>query len=157
MNSERGTDTYQSDAPGTLETFHLGLAADGTSCAMVFVDESHHSIACVASYADLNGLIASLSQAAAELARRRAVPMADEAADEMAGADEAAADRADPSDALELFNIVSTNFCEQGDGGYMIGALVDDTGRTVPVRLRADVAYEMTRNVLKAARVASTS
>lgn len=156
MNSERGTDTYQSQAPGTLETFHLGLAADGTSCAMVFVDESHHSIACVASYADLNGLIASLSQAAAELARRRAAPMADEAADETA-ADETATDEADPSDALELFNIVSSNFCEQGDGGYMIGALVDDRGRTVPVRLRPDVAYEMTRNVLKAARVASTS
>ncbi len=145
MNSERGTDTSQSHAPGTLETFHLGLAADGTSCAMVFVDESQHSIACVASYADLNGLIVSLTQAAAELARRRALPMMDEAA----------ADQADASDALELFNIASSNFCEHGEGSYIVGTLVDDGGRVVPVRLRPDVAYEMTRNVLKAARAAS--
>ncbi len=145
MNSERGIDTSQSHGPGTLETFHLGLAADGTSCAMVFVDESQHSIACVASYADLNGLIVSLTQAAAELARRRALPMMDEAA----------TDQADASDALELFNIASSNFCEHGDGGYIVGTLVDDSGRVVPVRLRPEVAYEMTRNVLKAARAAS--
>ena len=145
MNSEHGAGTSHSHAPGTLETFHLGLAADGTSCAMVFVDECHHSIACVASYADLNGLIASLTQAAAELARRRAPPMADEAA----------ADEADAADSLELFNVVSSNFCEHDKGGDILGTLVDDGGRLVAVRLRPDVAYEMTRNVLKAARVAS--
>ena len=144
MNSERATDTSQSQAPGTLETFHLGLAADGTSCAMVFVDESHHSIACVASYADLNGLIVSLTQAAAELARRRTLPTMDEAEDQ-----------ADASDGLELFNVASSNFCEHAEGGYIVGTLVDDGGRVVPVRLRPDVAWELTRNVLKAARVAS--
>jgi hypothetical protein len=146
MNSERGTDTSQSHAPGTLETFHLGLAADGTSCALVFIDESQHSIACIASYADLNGLIASLTQAAAELARRRALALADEAA----------AEQADACDGLEIFNIVSSNFCEHGESGSIVGTLVDEGGRVVPVRLRPDVAYEMTRNVLKAARVAST-
>jgi hypothetical protein len=146
MNSERGTDTFQSHAPGRLETFHLGLAADGTSCAMVFVDEGQHSIACVASYADLNGLIVSLTQAAAELARRRALPIADEAATE----------QDDACDGLELFNVVSSNFCEHGENGHIVGTLVDDGGRVVPVRLRPDVAYEMTRNVLRAARVAST-
>jgi hypothetical protein len=144
MNSERGTDTSQSHTPGTLETLHLGLAADGTSCAMVFVDQSNHAISCIASYADLNGLIVSLTQAAAELERRRTLPMADETADE-----------ADASDGLELFNIVSSNFCEHGEGGYIVGTLVDGGGRVVPVRLRPDVAYEMTRNVLKAARAAS--
>jgi len=143
MNSERGADTSQSHTPGTLETFHLGLAADGTSCAMVFVDESNHAISCIASYADLNGLIVSLTQAAAELERRRTLPMADDA------------DQADASDGLELFNIVSSNFCEHGEGGYIVGTLVDDGGRVVPVRLRPDVACEMTRNVLKATRVAS--
>jgi hypothetical protein len=144
MNSERATDTSQSHALGTLETFHLGLAADGTSCAMVFVDESNHSIACVASYADLNGLIVSLTQAAAELARRRTLPMMDEAQDQ-----------ADASDGLELFNVVSSNFCEHGEGRYIVGTLVDDGGRVVPIRLTPDVAWELTRNLLKAARVAS--
>jgi hypothetical protein len=146
MNSEHGTDTFQSHTPGTLETFHLGLAADGTSCAMVFVDEGHHSIVCVASYDDLNGLIVSLTQAAAELARRRAMPMADEAA----------ADEPDASDGLELFNVIASNFQEHGQGGYILGTLVDDGGRVMPVRMRPDAANEMTRNLLKAARVASS-
>jgi hypothetical protein len=49
MASETGADSQQSSAPGTLEKFHLGLAADGTTCALVFVDERHRSIACIAS------------------------------------------------------------------------------------------------------------
>jgi|FEC22Drversion2_1045045.scaffolds.fasta_scaffold01936_1 hypothetical protein len=146
MNSEHGIDPSQSHPPGTLETFHLGLAADGTSCAMVFVDEGHHSIACVASYSDLNGLIASLTQAAAELARRRALPMAEEAT----------ADQNDGSDGLELFNVVATNFQEHGRDGSIVGTLVDEGGRVVPIQLRPDVANEMTCNVLKAARAASS-
>ena len=63
MDRETVTDTQQSSAPGTLEKFHLGLAADGTTCALVFVDERHRSIACIASYADLNGFIVSLTRA----------------------------------------------------------------------------------------------
>ena len=79
MDREPGTDTQQSSAPGTLEKFHLGLAADGTTCALVFVDERHRSIACIASYADLNGFIVSLTRAATEMARRRAMLMQDDA------------------------------------------------------------------------------
>ena len=73
MDREPGIDTQQSSAPGTLEKFHLGLAADGTTCALVFVDEHHRSIACIASFADLNGFIVSLTRAAAEMAQRRAL------------------------------------------------------------------------------------
>jgi hypothetical protein len=72
MDSRPGTDTTQSTAPGPLERFHLGLAADGKSWAMVFVDDHHRSIACVASFANLHGFIVSLTRAADELARRRA-------------------------------------------------------------------------------------
>src|SRR5215207_3910074 len=79
MDRETATDTQQSSAPGTLEKFHLGLAADGTTCALVFVDERHRSIACIASYADLNGFIMSLTRAATEMARRRAMLMQDDA------------------------------------------------------------------------------
>ena len=39
MDDQPGAQARASDAPGTLAKFHLGLAADGTSCAMVFVDE----------------------------------------------------------------------------------------------------------------------
>ncbi|MBI2736260.1 MAG: hypothetical protein HYX38_06875 [Rhodospirillales bacterium] len=45
MASESNTDTEQSSAPGTLEKFHLGLADDGMTCALLFVDEHHRSIA----------------------------------------------------------------------------------------------------------------
>jgi len=92
MASETSADSQQSSAPGTLEKFHLGLAADGTTCALVFVDERHRSIACIASFADLNGFI---------------------------------------------------------------GSLIDDGGQVVPIRMRPDVANEMTRNMLKTAQVAS--
>ena len=39
MASEPGT-IQQSRAPGTLEKFHLGLAADGTTCALLFVENA---------------------------------------------------------------------------------------------------------------------
>lgn len=145
MDSGHGIDTSQSHPPGTLETFHLGLAADGTSCAMVFVDEDHRSIACVASYADLNGLIVSLTQAAAELARRRT----------LAAPDEAAVGQADGAGGPQLFNVVASTFQEHGEGGHILGTLVDECGRVVPLRLRQDIANELTRNLLKVARVAS--
>jgi hypothetical protein len=55
-----------SDAPGTLAKFHLGLAADGTDCAMVLVDEHQRSIACIASFSDVMGFVASLQRMAAK-------------------------------------------------------------------------------------------
>ena len=39
--------------------------------------------------------------------------------------------------------------------GYIVGSLVDDNGQVVPIRMRPDVANEMTRNMLKTARTAS--
>ena len=75
-------DNTGTTSPGTLAKFHLGLAADGTSCAMVFIDEQQHSIACIAGFADLEGFITSLTQAAAELARRRADLLEDDEAEE---------------------------------------------------------------------------
>jgi hypothetical protein len=58
MDNQPGAEAHASDAPGTLAEFHLGLAADGTSCAMVFVDEHQRSIACIASFSDIMGFIA---------------------------------------------------------------------------------------------------
>ena len=138
MASETGADSQQSSAPGTLEKFHLGLAADGTTCALVFVDECHRSIACIASFADLNGFIVSLTRAAAEMARRRAMLMPDDAS---------------PTD--EAFNIAASAFQLCADDGYIVGSLIDGGGQVVPIRMRPDVANEMTRNMLKTAQVAS--
>jgi hypothetical protein len=152
MASETGTDTQQSSAPGTLEKFHLGLAADGTSCALVFVDEHHRSIACIASFADLNGFIVSLTRAAREMARRRAMLMQDDA---LSTDDDVVAVAGSDDDRQAAFNIASSTFRLCADNGYIVGSLVDNDGQVVPIRMRPDVANEMTRNMLKTARVAS--
>lgn len=146
-----GTDT-QSSAPGTLEKFHLGLAADGMTCALVFVDEHRHSIACIASFADLNGFIVSLTRAATEMARRRAMLMPDNAP---ATDDDDTGIAGTGDDRQAAFNIASSTFRLCTDDGYIVGSLVDDDGQVVPIRMRPDVANEMTRNMLKTAQVAS--
>ena len=149
-----GTDT-QSSAPGTLEKFHLGLAADGMTCALVFVDEHHHSIACIASFADLNGFIVSLTRAATEMARRRAMLMQDDVPATDDDDDDVVAIAGTGDDRQAAFNVASSTFRLCADDGYIVGSLVDDDGQVVPIRMRPDVANEMTRNMLKTAQVAS--
>ena len=153
MAIEPGTDSQQACAPGTLEKFHLGLAADGMTCALVFVDERHHSIACIASFADLNGLIVSLTRAATEMARRRAIVTPDDAPATDDDDDVAVTGAGD--DRQAAFNIASSAFRLCADDGYIVGSLVDGDGQVMPIRMRADVANEMTRNMLKTAQVAS--
>jgi hypothetical protein len=128
-----------------LAKFHLGLAADGTSCAMVFIDEQQHSIACIAGFADLEGFIASLTQAAAEMARRRTALQEDD--------DEAEEPATPRSGAI---NVASSNFRMCDEDGTIMGSLVGEGGQVVGIRMRADVANEMTRNMLRTARAVST-
>ena len=152
MASESSTDTQQSSAPGTLEKFHLGLAADGMTCALVFVDEHHRSIAYIASFDDLNGFIVSLTRAATEMTRRRSILARDDAS----AADDDVAAVSGPADNRQAaFNIAASTFRLCADDGYIVGSLVDDDGQAVPIRMRPDVANEMTRNMLKTARAAS--
>lgn len=152
MASESITDTQPSSVPGTLEKFHLGLAADGMTCALVFIDEHHRSIACIASFDDLNGLIASLTRAAMEMARRRSMLLRDDASE---ADDDIAAVTGSGDDGQAAFNVAASTFRLCADDGYIVGSLVDDNGQVVPIRMRPDVANEMTRNMLKTARVAS--
>ena len=51
-------------------------------------------------------------------------------------------------------NIASANF-RMTDDGYIVGSMVRDGGQAVGNRMRPDVANEMTRNMLRAAPVAS--
>ncbi len=152
MAIESGTDTQQSSAPGTLEKFHLGLAADGMTCALVFVDEHHRSIACIASSADLNGFIISLTRAATEMARRRSMLGGDDAS---RSNDDVAAVAGSGNERQAAFNVAAATFRLCADDGSIVGSLVDDHGQVMPIRMRPDVANEMTRNVLKTARAAS--
>ena len=144
MDNQPGTHARASDAPGTLAKFHLGLAADGTSCAMVFVDEHQHSIACIASFSDVLGFIASLQRMAAEMARRRALLVGDDGDVEQPALHTI-------SDAM---NIASADF-RMTDDGYIVGSMVGEGGQVVGIRMRPDVANEMTRNMLRAAPVAN--
>ena len=145
MDNQPGTHARASDAPGTLAKFHLGLAADGTSCAMVFVDEHQRSIACIASFSDVLGFITSLHRMAAEMARRRALPVEDDG-----GVEQPAFDTTGGA-----MNIASADF-RMTDDGYIVGSMVGDGGQAVGIRMRPDVANEMTRNMLRVAPVAST-
>lgn len=126
---------------GTLDKFHLGVSADGESCVMVFIDEAQHSINCVANYAEFNAFISSLNHAATEMARRRIV-LGEE--DEGEGA------------VLGTMNIASAAFEMNKDAGYIEGALVGDAGQVVGIRMRPEVACQLTRAMLMSAPAAST-
>jgi hypothetical protein len=141
MDNQPGTDASTPDAPGTLAKFHLGLAADGMSCAMVFVDDHQHSIGCIASFPDLMGFIASLQRVAREMTRRQALP--DESGEQAA------------LDTIGAIDIASADFRMCTDDGYIVGSLVGESGQVVGIRMRPDVANEMTRNMLRSAPVAS--
>jgi hypothetical protein len=141
MDNQPGSDASTNDAPGTLAKFHLGLAADGMSCALVFVDNRQHSIACIAGLSDLMGFIASLQRVAREMARRQA--LLDE------GGEQATLDTSG------AINVASADFRMCTDDGYIVGSLVGEGGQVVGIRMRPDVANEMTRNMLRSARAAS--
>ena len=112
---------------------------------MVFVDEHQRSIACIASFSDIVGFIASLQRVAAEMARRRALPVEDDG-----GVEQPALDTIGGA-----LNIASADF-RMTDDGYIVGSMVGEGGQVVGIRMRPDVANEMTRNMLRSAPVAST-
>lgn len=130
------------DVIGTLDKFHLGVSADGESCVMVFIDQAQHSINCVANYAEFNAFISSLNHAANEMARRRTI---------LGEEDEEKSVRVD-----NTINIASAAFEMNKDAGYIEGALVDDSGHVVDIRMRPEVACELTRAMLMSAPAAST-
>ena len=136
-------DNTATSTPGTLARFHLGLAADGASCAMVFVDEQQHSIAGIAGFADLEGFIDSLTQAAVEMARRRAALGASREEEKL-------------QNAASAINVVASNFELCDEDGTILGSLIGDSGQIVGIRMAADAANEMTRNMLRTARAVST-
>jgi hypothetical protein len=128
------------DVIGTLDKFHLGVSADGENCVMVFIDEAQRSINCVANYAEFNAFISNLNRAANEMARRRSV----------LGEEDNEGTR------LETMNVASAAFEMNQDAGYIEGALVGDSGEVVGIRMRPDVAWQLTRAMLMSAPAVST-
>jgi hypothetical protein len=143
---EAAMDDRPNSTPGTLAKFHLGLAADGSSCALVFVDENQNSIACILEFADLEHFIGSLKDAAREMTRRRG-----------------AAQGVQPQEINAVANtltgaidVASTDFQLCDEDGTIIGSLVGDGGQVVGIRLKPHVANEMTRNMLLSTRAIGT-
>jgi hypothetical protein len=129
------------DGPRALETFHLGISRDGTSCLLLFIDEERHAIDCTANFAEFNAFVASLSRAAAEMSRRRnARNGGDTSLDHV------------PTPAV---NVVSSAFKMSPAGDCILGSLIGDGGEVVGIRLPPGVANEMTRAILMASPAAS--
>ncbi|MDP1837793.1 MAG: hypothetical protein Q8N31_23335 [Reyranella sp.] len=124
---------------GSLANFQLGISPDGTNCMMIFVDEEQRMTTCSVSFQEFSQFIASLSQAAGEMARRRT-----DSADD------------DPASALAL-NVSSAAFKLCARDGYVLGALASDAGEVVGIRMCPDVANQMTRAMLLTLPAMSTS
>ncbi len=124
---------------GSLINFQLGISADGTDCMMVFVDDEQRMTTCSVTFLEFNQFIASLSQAAGEMARRRTASLDDE-----------------PASALAL-NVSSAAFKLCTRDGYLLGALASDAGEVVGIRMCPDVANQMTRAMLLTLPAMSTS
>ena len=124
---------------GTLTNFQLGISSDGTNCMMIFVDEDQRTTTCSADFNEFNQFIASLSQAASEMARRRSEHL-----------------NAGPI-AVGAINVASAAFKLSVSDGYVLGALAGDAGKVVGIRMCPDVANQMTRAMLLAVPAMSTS
>jgi hypothetical protein len=81
---------------------------------------------------------------AAEMARRRVLLVGDDG-----GVEQPAFDTTGGA-----MNITSADF-RMTDDGYIVGSMLGEGGQAVRIRMRPDVANEMTRNMLRAAPVAS--
>jgi hypothetical protein len=128
--------------PGNLDRFHLGISSDGTSCLLLFVDERDQAISCIANFAEFNAFIASLSQAAKEMSRRRSVAEEEEEDD---GSQE------EPG----AINVASAAFKISAQDGCLLGSLIGADGEVVGIRMRPEVANEMTRAMLLTTPAAS--
>lgn len=118
---------------GSLVNFQLGISTDGTSCAMMFIDEEQRMTTCSASFNEFNQFVASLCQAAGEMARRRTGSLEEE-----------------PAASAMPINVASAAFVFCDRDGYVLGALAGDAGEIVGLRMRPDVANRMTRAMLLA-------
>jgi hypothetical protein len=124
---------------GTLTNFQIGISSDGTNCMMIFVDEDQRTTTCSADFNEFNQFIASLNQAAGEMARRRSEHL----------------DGGPMS--LGAINVASAAFKLSTSDGYLLGALAGDTGEVVGLRMRPDIANQMTRAMLLAVPAVSAS
>jgi len=130
------------DNSSKVAQFHLGMSEDGQRCLMVFIDEKSHAMECVADFSEFTAFISSLCDAANEMAKRQGT---ENAPAETQGDGQSRTIQCRPID------VSSAAFqLNPGDGSIM-GALVSNAGEVVGVRMRPDVASQVTRDLLMAA------
>jgi hypothetical protein len=137
------------DSSSKVAQFHLGMSEDGQRCLMVFIDEKQHAMECVADFSEFTAFISSLCDAANEMAKRQGTEGAPAGSDASAGETQTIQCR--PID------VSSAAFqLHPGDGSIM-GALVSNAGEVVGVRMRPEVACQLTRDLLMASPAARAS
>lgn len=123
--------------------FHLGMSEDGRRCLMVFIDEKQHSMECVADFPEFTAFISSLCDAASEMSKRQGLD------------DACVAQAARRGDSRTIqcrpIDVSSAAFQVNPGDGSVMGALVSDAGEVVGVRMRPEIACQLTRDLLMVA------
>lgn len=125
------------DSSPKVAQFHLGMSEDGQRCLMVFTDEEQNTMECVTNFTEFTAFISSLCEAAGEMAKRQ-------------GTDEGPAGQAKTISCRPI-DVSSAAFKAHPGDGSIMGALVSDGGEVVGVRMRPEVACQLTRDLLLAA------
>jgi hypothetical protein len=130
--------------------FHLGMSDDGQRCLMVFIDEKQHSMECVADFGEFTAFISSLCEAANEMAKRQGTDQ-DQVSSSAIGTEVATSPSGETRTIqCKPVDVSSAAFqIHPGDGSVM-GALVSNAGEVVGVRMRPEVACQITRDLLLA-------
>ena len=130
----------------TVAQFHLGMSEDGQRCLMVFIDEKQHSMECVADFSEFTAFISSLCDAANEMSKRQGIENAPAAEAPLPG--ETRTIQCKPID------VSSAAFQVNPGDGSIMGALVSNGGEVVGLRMRPEIACQLTRDLLLAAPAA---
>lgn len=126
------------DSSSKVAQFHLGMSDEGLRCLMVFIDEKQHVMECVVDFSELTFFISSLCEAAGEMARRQ-------------GTENDAPAAGTTAVQCRPIEVSSAAFQVNPDDGSIMGALVSDAGEVLGVRMRPEIACQLTRDLLMAA------
>lgn len=126
------------DSSSRVAEFHIGMTEDGLRCLMVFIDEKRHVMECMLDFSELTSFISSLRETVSEMAGRQGT-----ANDAPAAGTKIM--RCRPID------VSSSAFQVNPGDGSIMGTLVSDSGEVVGVRMRPEIACQLTRDLLLAA------
>lgn len=143
------------DSSSKVAQFHLGMSEDGQRCLMVFIDEKQHAMECVADFSEFTSFISSLCDAANEMAKRQGTDT-DQVPASVVDASTAST-AADGSKTIQCrpVDVSSAAFQVHPGDGSVMGALVSNAGEVVGVRMRPEVASQITRDLLLATPAAN--